>query len=173
MRVIGPGCVVVSFTRPVYVTSRRTEHHTVLLAIVADSTASDGDSGNTGVCVSCVETLNTKNLLGSSLSISIRLVSKITHRTISTATIYIMVYPRLAAYRASTDGHVGITIYMAATHSVAMTAAAAIDITHLGTAKVASVAAGNSDWCNTYSTATHRHVCISTMTSSQCLVQGF
>ena len=115
-----------------------------------------------------MEVRNTRNLIGSSLRIRPHVVSEITHRTVGTAAIDVVIDLRLTAYRTSADGHVGITINMAASHSVVMAATAAIDITHLGSAKVSC-----PYFFFTNSAATDGHVSISCKTSSRCFVQSF
>ena len=79
-----------------------------------------------------------------------------------------MVNRWLAAYSTSSDGHIGITIDMAATHRVIMAATAAIDITHLSTTKVGRVCA-RPHFVFTNGTATDNHVGISSKAISQCL----
>ena len=115
-----------------------------------------------------MKTRNSINLIGSSLLIKTRAVSKITHRTEGTATIYIMVYTGVS----TTDGHVGVTIDMAATHGIVMSAAAAIDIAHFGSAKITPVATGKSNGGFTDSSTTDYHMGISSKASSKCLTQN-
>ena len=134
--IVNPGRVIVALFWLVDIASRRAEHHAVLLTVYTDGTVVNGDRSNAGArrfeFFDSRDLFNSNRLIIFSDLFLLRFIIKITHRTIGTATIYIMVYTSAFA----TDGHVGITINMAATHSVVITAAAAIDITHLSATKV-------------------------------------
>ena len=68
-------------------------------------------------------------------------------------------------YSTTANGDIGVFMDQSATHSVAMTAAATIHITHLGTAKI-SLVVTNSDRCYAYRTTAYRYICTSCCSGS-------
>ena len=99
-----------------HITARGTEDHTVLLTVDTNRTAGDGDVGDTRFPNTCI--LVCRGIVGVG-----------SHRTVGTATIYIMVYGT------ARDIHIGVTLDEAGPQlfRVTLTTATAINVTNLGT----------------------------------------
>ena len=91
LRILNPCQFVMDFTRSTNVTTRRTEDHTVLSSIDTNSAAKDSYLGKTGIRFPCSRHVRNRCL---SYHIINATTGDSSHRTIRTATIYIMVYSR-------------------------------------------------------------------------------
>ena len=145
--IINPCHIVIAESFLGDITAWRTEYHAVVMAVDTNRTASDGYIGHTSA--SSMKCFYTINLDGTSvLRIIIRCIFKVSHSSVCTAAINVVIDGRRTA-----DGNIGIAKNQSATHNDITTTTTAIDITHCGAAKVCSTIFGFTD-----STATDVHI---------------
>ena len=99
------------------------------MSVNTNCSAFDCNISSTRAGTVVMKTINARNLLGSCIFVKSHCISEITHSTVSTTTIYIMIYSGSLTF-CLTDGYIGVTIDLSGTCGIYVSATATIDITH-------------------------------------------